>query len=315
MTDNSKLKSTTELNSLEFDLTTAKQNTAKAYNAGCMVTKHAESVFYLIPNLPSPPSWYESIQNHIDDCRSTSRKWIDIICPNAQQVQFNIIKSYSKDITEKGSEILNILTQIEMQPDQLPTSGQKEDVLDDYSYLLSVIDSELNSADGVQSELGEYHTTLAAEHSILSDDLVTIREHFYSASDWIDKINGYLSSDYLESQMVGVCSATVNIKSSVSAEINGTGANLETISAVYGYTFVESLSNNIAASQNALQALQNFWGTNRAKIESVKNDLEKSEGRKFTDILKSIDLEIAMTQWKQLAQFVEELTQQPVTGF
>jgi hypothetical protein len=292
---------------LNPDVSTTEQHIQLAYDSTVAITNYAQGSITAVPKVLNPPSWFSETQKHIDEMQALSNSWLKEICPDSREAIPFAIADFNDTFASASSKILEVLTQIENQPGEIPTDSQKSSVDEQTAILNKGVDQAIAAVSDLKKQIADFFTKLENSHSTLSNDLDYAAGKFMEGKKWIQELSACIGEHYLTSQVMGPCISIVEIDMNISIKVQEFGANPTIITLVYIQAILKDQTSRQASISDAVENILDLWTTLATKLEAVKKDLDNAEGKDYTDILKQIDFEVAQTQWQQVTDFAKKI--------
>lgn len=292
---------------LNPDVAQTEQQIKLAYDSTVAITNYAQGSITAVPKVLNPPSWFEEIQQHIDQMQSNSNQWLKEICPDSREAIPFAIADFNDTFTASSNNILDILTQIEDQQGGIPTAQQKRVIDGEIATLNNGVQQARNTVTALQNQIRAFFNLLVNSHATLANDLDNSAGKFSEGKRWVQELNACIGENYLTAQVMGPCVTIVEIDMNISVKIHEFGADPTIITLVFIQAILKDQTSRQKAISDQVEQILDLWTTLGTKLDAVKTDLDTAEGKDYTDILKQIDFQVAQTQWQQVADFAKKI--------
>lgn len=292
---------------LNPDVAQTEQHIQLAYDATVAITNYAQGSITAVPKVLNPPSWFGSIQKHIDSMQVTSNSWLKEICPDSREAIPFAIADFNDTFADASAKILDILAQIENQQGGIPTAEQKKTINGEIATLNNGVQVAQTTITALKNQIRNFFSLVVNSHATLSDDLNNAADKFAEGKKWIQELNACIGENYLTSQVMGPCVSIVEIDMNISIKVQESGADPTLITLVFIQAILKDQTDRQKAITDQVEEILNLWTTLDTKLDAVKKDLDNAEGKDYTDILKQIDFQVAQAQWQQVADFAKKI--------
>ncbi len=267
------------------------------------ISEFSQANLSLVPEVTGMPSWYATVQAAIDAAQTQSKTWLNTICPS---VTFGLpieINAFSKTFATESANILSVLKDV---GGGKPTKAQRDSVTASLSKLQSQAKGFAVKAAGVQQQLQAYNAALLSDVEALGAQVGTLEGHLADGSQYVQTLQKIYSEKFVDvNSHLSPCNVIVLLDMNISVKVSMSGAPMQAIAIVMAQTLVSRISDNVKATQPALQVVLDSWGTLEAKLAAVISDLN-SASTDFASFLAAFDLAAAQTQWTDLGDFVAQ---------
>ena len=292
---------------LSTDVDQTKARVQASMAAATAVTQNAQATVTVVPILTDPPDWFVPIQNDLLKSQDHSNDWLNRICPAvnggipAQLVTFN------HAFQSSSSPILDVLNAAGAGASL--TADQRGTVDTALAALSGAVAAQEQSVLSLLATIKSYFVTLAGDQDALQADLGIVTQQFADSHVWIQEMSAAMGETFLESNVLGPCMAIVQIDEHVQLQLGGIGTDPTLNALVLAKAILQNQAANDGTTLQAVQAVLDSWTTLKVKFEAVIADLkDAASDDRYLAVLTQLDLATARTQWQQLADFANGLT-------
>lgn len=287
------------------ELATSRDRITSAATATRTLTDTAQATLTAVPRIENPPSWYQPVATDLATAQSHAHTWLDQLCPllsATPQAVVHLAQGCASELRDV-SAVLDAIAQSQ----SAPTEEQRKSVDQALGAMAGALAEQFSSVGDLEARLAAHHRDLAADQDRLGDDLATIGRRFAQSGAWITQLQSSLGESFLDSSLLGPCTAIVSVDLSITMKITGVDADPTVVTAVVAKAVVDARTVALETAQAAIGDLQDSWASVGAKVGAVRRDLADAADADYLPLLAGIDLATAADQWSQLASFASTL--------
>ena len=277
------------------------------FSSAKIVTNYSQAVQTAVPDIQNGELWALPIKADVSHAKANAAYWISSICPGITKEIPQSIIDFNQQFQTVYGTISNDLTQIQSQPNAIPTAAQKVDVDQSLNSLLDKITGLKSSAESLLSDISTFNVNLNNNQNQLNVDLNTVVGKFLNGASNVQTLTAMLNTNFLNCQVLGPCNSIVMIDFNINFKVVQTGADPDLISIIYTKTILETQIQNIQSAQTAAQLVLDTWTILNTKMASVIQDLNDTQDDGYANFIIQLDLDNAQQQWQQLAEYAQTL--------